>query len=128
MTDRAFPVIYARDVIGMSRFYVRLGFNAVYQFPPDDPEPGYITMQRGDATLGITTVGSPQLLIGAEVGTGPRFEMFVYVDDVDAIIGQLRASGVPVLREAADMPWGERIAYVSYPEGNPVALAFASAT
>jgi lactoylglutathione lyase len=30
---------------------------------------------------------------------------------------------VPVLRTPTDMPWGERVAYVSDPEGNPVALA-----
>jgi lactoylglutathione lyase len=28
-----------------------------------------------------------------------------------------------VLRDPADMPWGERIATVADPDGNPVALA-----
>ena len=31
-----------------------------------------------------------------------------------------------VLREPADMPWGERVAYVSDPDDNPVALAAAT--
>jgi catechol 2,3-dioxygenase-like lactoylglutathione lyase family enzyme len=36
---------------------------------------------------------------------------------------QLPPDGEPViLREAEDMPWGERIATVADPEGNPVAL------
>ncbi len=56
-------------------------------------------------------------------GIGVRFEMFVYVDDVDEAISSLRAQGMTILREAADMPWGERLAYVADPEGNPVALA-----
>ena len=30
---------------------------------------------------------------------------------------------MPVLAEPEDMPWGERMAYVSDPDGNPVALA-----
>jgi lactoylglutathione lyase len=30
-----------------------------------------------------------------------------------------------VLREPADMPWGERVAYLADPEGNVVALAAA---
>ena len=34
-----------------------------------------------------------------------------------------RAAGHPVLQEPATMPWGERQAYLSDPEGNPVALA-----
>ena len=49
--------------------------------------------------------------------------MFVYVDDVDDAVEGLRATGAAVLREPADMPWGERVAYVSDPDGNPVALA-----
>jgi lactoylglutathione lyase len=47
----------------------------------------------------------------------------VYVDELDRLMGELRAAGVTVLREPAEMPWGERVAYVTDPEGNPVALA-----
>jgi lactoylglutathione lyase len=45
----------------------------------------------------------------------------VYVEDVDATVAALRDAAI--LREPADMPWGERVAYVSDPEGNVVALA-----
>jgi lactoylglutathione lyase len=45
------------------------------------------------------------------------------VDEVDRLVEELRAGGVNVLREPADMPWGERVAYVTDPDGNPVALA-----
>jgi lactoylglutathione lyase len=31
--------------------------------------------------------------------------------------------GGSVLREAADMPWGERVGFVADPEGNVVSLA-----
>jgi lactoylglutathione lyase len=123
VTDRAFPVFYARDVASMARFYEWLGFAIVYQFPPDDDDPGYVTMQRGDSSLGITTVASPELLIGVTVGTAPRFEMFVYVEGVDTTVRDLRAAGLSVLKQPQDMPWGERLAYVADPKGNPVALA-----
>jgi lactoylglutathione lyase len=49
--------------------------------------------------------------------------MFVYVTDVDSLVGELRAEGVVVLAEPAHMPWAERIASVADPDGNPVALA-----
>ena len=52
-----------------------------------------------------------------------RFELFVYVDGVDKLVEELRAASVTVLREPADMPWGERVAYVTDPDDNPVALA-----
>jgi lactoylglutathione lyase len=46
--------------------------------------------------------------------------LFVYVDDVDAAVALLAA---PVLRAPEDMFWGERVAWVADPDGNPVALA-----
>jgi hypothetical protein len=49
--------------------------------------------------------------------------MYVYVDDVDDVVAQLRAEAVRVLKDPADMPWGERIATIADPDGNPVALS-----
>jgi lactoylglutathione lyase len=57
------------------------------------------------------------------MGDGPRFETFVYTGDVDRLVADLRAEGVTVLRDPADMPWGEPIGTVADPDGNPVALA-----
>jgi len=48
--------------------------------------------------------------------------MYVYVEDLEAAVARLTAAAVTILREAEDMPWGERIATVTDPEGNPVAL------
>lgn len=59
---------------------------------------------------------------GMSMGDGPRFEMYVYVSDLDEAVRGLADADVPVLREPEDMPWGERIATVADPEGNPVAL------
>ena len=124
---RAFPVIYARDVTRTVEFYERLlGFERRYQFPPDG-EPGYVGLRRDDADLGVVHESSPRQMIGARMGDGPRFELFVYVDDVDSAIRSMQAADVPVLREPEDMPWGERIAFVADPEGNPVTLATPSA-
>jgi lactoylglutathione lyase len=56
------------------------------------------------------------------MGNGPRFEMYLYVADLDGLVARLRGVGVRVLRDPEDMPWGERIATVADTEGNPVAL------
>jgi lactoylglutathione lyase len=48
--------------------------------------------------------------------------MYLYVDDLDGLVLQLGDAGVVVLREPEVMPWGERIAAVADPDGNPVAL------
>ncbi len=50
------------------------------------------------------------------------------VDDLDATLAELRERGTRVLLDADDMPWGERVAYVTDPDGNPVALAAPVAT
>ena len=119
---RAFPVIYAQDVARTVAFYERLGFEERFRLPPEG-EAGYVGLCRGDAELAVVTIDSPRQLLGVGVGQGPRFELFIYVDDVDQSAGQLQASGATVLRQPEDMFWGERVAYIADPEGNPVALA-----
>ena len=122
MARRAFPIVYARDVEASVRFYAALGFEEHFRLA-DDGAPGYVGLRRGDSELGVVTVESPRRLLRAEPGSAPSFELFVHVDDVDAEVDALRSSGVAVLREPEDMFWGERLAYVADPDGNPVALA-----
>lgn len=122
MADRAFPVIFAERVGATSGFYERLGFERHFQLPPDG-EPGYVGLRRGGYELAVVSTEWPRDNYGRGPGPGVRFEMFVYVDDVDAAVDRARAAGSEVLREPADMPWGERVGYVTDPEGNPVALA-----
>jgi lactoylglutathione lyase len=122
VAGRAFPVIYARDVAGTADFYRSLGFEEHFRLP-DEGAAGYIGLRRGAHELAITTTDSPEQLIGIEVGSKPRFEMFVYVDDVDAAVAAVRAARGRILKEPQDMFWGERVAWVADPEGNPVALA-----
>ena len=118
----SFPAIYATDLRAAVRFYERLGFAQDYHFPEDDP--GYFGLSRGTSRLGLVKRDWPEQQLGIRVGSEPRFELWVYVEDVDAILASLRVAGASVLREAEDMPWGERIAHVADPDGNPVVIAF----
>jgi lactoylglutathione lyase len=120
---RAFPVLYAKDVDAVAAFYVRLGFEEHFRMPSPDGSTGYVGLRRDGAELAVTTEDSPRTLAGVEPGPGPRHELFVYVRDVDVTVSALRAAGAPVVREPADMPWGERVAWVCDPEGNLVSLA-----
>lgn len=119
---RALLVIYARDVPLLRAFYQRLGFEQTYEFPAEDGTAGFVGLRRGAFDMGIVTTASPEQLAGVEVGTKPRFELYVFVDDVDASVEALRSTGVEVLREPEDMPWGDRAAYLCDPEGNVVTL------
>jgi lactoylglutathione lyase len=125
MALRAFPVLYAKDVEAVAAFYVHLGFQEHFRMPGQDGSPGYIGLRRDGAELAVTTEESPRMLAGVEPGQGPRHELFVYVDDVDHAVSELRSGGTAVLREPTNMPWGERVAFVTDPEGNVVSLAAA---
>lgn len=121
---RAFPVIYAHEVQPMVDFYEELGFSISFRLP-EEGEAGYVTMGRDEAELAIVDAEWPARQTSLEMGIDPRFEMFVYVDDLEGTVEALRARGAPVIQEPADQPWGERTAYVTDPEGNPVSLALA---
>jgi len=126
MALRAFPVIYAKEVDRVAAFYVGLGFEEHFRLPDETGNVGFIALHRDSAELGVTSEASPRMLAGVEPGPGPRHEFFVYVDDVDVTFTQLRDAGSVTLREPADMPWGERLAFVRDPEGNVVTLAMAA--
>jgi lactoylglutathione lyase len=112
MSDRAFPIIVVSDLPATRAFYERLGFEQTYQFPAEG-EAGFVSMQRGDSSIGIGAGGDD-----AE----HRFAYWVYVDDVDATVERLRAAGAPIVAEPEDQPWGERLAQTRDPHGNLVYL------
>ena len=55
--------------------------------------------------------------------TGHRIELCVYVDDVDATYAEAGERGFEQVVEPADMPWGERVAWIADPDGNLLMLA-----
>jgi lactoylglutathione lyase len=123
MPGQAFPVIYSADVERSAAFYAALlDFKELFRYPPEGAA-GYVGLRRGDDRLGVVAAGWSEERLGIAVGSGPRFELYTYVDVVDDALAAARAAGAPVLREAEDMPWGERVAVVADPDGNPVALA-----
>jgi lactoylglutathione lyase len=122
MALRAFPVLHAKDVEAVAGFHYRLGFKEQSRLPSPDGSPGFIGLSRDNAELAVTTEDSPRQLAGVEPGEGPRGELFVYVADVDRTVDELREAGVGLLREPTDMPRGERVAFVTDPEGNVVTL------
>jgi lactoylglutathione lyase len=122
MALRAFPVAYASDVEAVASFWELLGFRRHVQLPPEG-EPGYVGLMRdGASELAVTHKQWAVDRYGLSAGTGPRFEMYVYVNNLETTLERLAGAQVAVLREPEDMPWGERIATVSDPEGNPVTL------
>ncbi|MFJ4778898.1 VOC family protein [Streptomyces sp. NPDC088762] len=126
--ERAFPLIFAERVSDTAAFYEKLGFTRHSRNPPTG-EPTYVGLRRGTAEIAVVNASWPADQYGGTAGgQGLRFEMFVLVGDLDTTLEKLAADGTPRLRGPVDMPWGERIAYVADPDGNPVALASSTHT
>jgi lactoylglutathione lyase len=117
MFDELFPILTTPDVGAALGFYRDLlGARVVYQFPPDG-EPGYVGLTLGSSHFGIARQEVPGPTANA------RFTLWVYTVDCDAGVERLRSAGVTVVAEPADQTWGERMATVVDPDGNPVIVA-----
>ena len=118
MATELFPIIATRDIDRSLAFYRDgLGARVTYEFPDEDGAPVYVGLTIGGSSLGIgleTALADPPL---------PRpISLWVYVDDCDGVVDDLRSRGVPVTEEPTDRPWGERVARVLDPDGNEVII------
>jgi lactoylglutathione lyase len=92
------------------------GATVTYQFPADgDPE--YVGLALGRSHLGIGQQTEPGH------AANDRISLWVYAQDCDLALERLRASGVRIVHEPIDQPWGERMATVVDPDGNRVIVA-----
>jgi lactoylglutathione lyase len=114
-------VIYANDVGRTADFWERLGFERVIALPSES-DPGYVGLRRGTTEIAVIVWDWAAQHYGLKSPAGPRFEMYVYVDDLDALVTDLGNAGTNILAAAADMPSGERVATIADPDGNPVTL------
>lgn len=120
-----FPIVYARDLPRVVRFYRDLvGMTESFRYPSEG-EPVYVTLTWGAGSLGIGTYDVTPGLEARDLrlpSGGRGFELCIYVPDVDATVARLQADGATMLVAPVDQPWGERLAYVRDPEGNTVML------
>jgi len=58
----------------------------------------------------------PGVVAGSDAGS--RFQLSIWVDDVDAVCGDLEKRGVRLLSGPADKEWGMRVATFTDPAGH----------
>jgi len=106
----AAPIFGVADMQRSLRFYRDLlGFEVAYAFPAEG-EPEFASLEvEGGGSIGISTADQPVQAATTAI--------WLYCDDVDAAIGELREAGVPIVAEPADQPWGERVGSVADPDG-----------
>ena len=76
----------------VATFPGRLGFVEYFRMTGPDGVIGFTGLRRTGAELAVTTDDSPRALAGVEPGPGPRQELFVYLEDADRPIAELRTA------------------------------------
>lgn len=110
------PVIMTAGVDALVGFYTQLfGAEEIFRVPAEGPA-FYLGLRIGDTDLGL--VAKPD----QETGAAPRILLSIGVDDVDETLGRVTALGGSVGGSPNDMPWGQRVAHIQDPDGNPVNL------
>lgn len=76
----------------------------------------------GDTVINLLRVTeAPDLIEPARVAgpeAGGRFQITIWVDNVDATVADLRARGVTLVNGPLDRPWGQRTAAFVDPAGH----------
>ncbi|ORA10946.1 hypothetical protein BST14_19500 [Mycobacterium arosiense ATCC BAA-1401 = DSM 45069] len=105
-------------------FWERLGFERVVALPSNS-DPHYVSLRHGRSEVAVVVWDWAAQQYGLKSPAGPRFEMYVYVDDLDALVTDLDNAGINILATAADVSGGGRVATIEDPNGNPVTLCLA---
>jgi lactoylglutathione lyase len=104
-----FAILEVSDLQRSLRFYRGLlGFDLTYSFPSEE-EPQFVALEVDGGGLGLAAADGPVESASTAI--------WVYTDDVDAAVADLRSAGVRVIAEPADQPWGERVASLADPDG-----------
>ncbi|WP_069174223.1 VOC family protein [Streptomyces griseus] len=110
------PVIITADQDVLLGFYTKLfGAEEVSRVPAEGPA-FYVGLRIGDSDLGLVADEN------AGNRESPRILLSIDVDDVDETLGRVVALGGSVRGGPDDMPWGQRVAHIQDPDGNPVNL------
>ncbi|MFE9988413.1 VOC family protein [Streptomyces sp. NPDC005381] len=110
------PVIVTADQDALLGFYAKLfGAEESFRVPAEGPA-FYVGLRIGDSDLGLVARGD------AATGAASRILLSIDVDDVDETLARVAALGGSVSGGPNDMPWGQRVAHIKDPDGNPVNL------
>lgn len=110
------PILCTHDIERLSSFYTEL-FGAEEEVRvPGKKGPFFVTLRFGGG--GLTLVDAKQ---GAKAAPG-RVIVAVFVNNVDDVLPRVESAGGKVAGPAKNMAWGQRVAHITDPDGNPLNL------
>lgn len=119
MAERSvFPIINCTSIAPMHWFYAHVfGGEVAYRFPPEG-EPVYLTLKVGDGQIALGLGNDPAMYGETPLpASGHAVDICLYVADLDAAVAAADSAGGAAVTPPADMPWGERVAYLRDPQG-----------
>ena len=112
-----YTILYVDDVKGSLKFYQQtFGFQIAFLHDSGD----YGELKTGDTQLAFSAKSLMRSLgktPGEASSQSPIFELAFESDDVDRDFAKAVAAGAQPVSEPADQPWGQRISYVTDPNG-----------
>jgi PhnB protein len=120
----ATPYLSVKDAASAIEFYKKaFGAREVMRMPQPDGKIGHAEVRIGDAPIMLAdefpemNFRSPQSLGGTPVN------IVVYVNDVDALVGQAVDAGAKLSKPVADQFYGDRVGMLEDPFGHSWSFA-----
>ena len=109
--------LFVKDLAAAKQFY-----RDVFQLPVFFEDDNSTVFKFGDTLVNLLEASEAFALVApANVATpdaGVRFQFTLGVDDVDAMVDELKSRGVELLNGPIDRPWGLRTASFRDPGGH----------
>jgi uncharacterized glyoxalase superfamily protein PhnB len=114
MFKSAIPVLHVSSSAAALEFYCeRLGFRQEFAYRIDEakPDPCYMGLTRDGVKLHLSSFSGDGVSGGV---------VFLLVEDVDRLYGELLAKGVPIALKPTNQSWGNREMYLKDTDGNSI--------
>ncbi|SHH25852.1 VOC family protein [Cognatishimia maritima] len=112
-----YNILYVEDVPATLKFYkTAFGFEIGFLHDSND----YGELVTGETKLAFSAKSLMRSLgktPGEASSQSPVFELAFETDDVDGDFAKAVAAGAQPVSEPSDQPWGQRISYVTDPNG-----------
>ena len=109
--------LFVEDLAAAKRFY-----SEVFRFPVFFEDDNSAVFKFGDTLVNLLDVSEAHALVApaavATADAGVRFQFTLGVEDVDAMVDELKRRGVELLNGPMDRPWGIRTASFRDPGGH----------
>ena len=109
--------LFVEDLPAAKRFY-----SDVFRLPVHFEDDSSTVFKFGDTLVNLLETSEAPALVApatvANLDAGVRFQFTLAVDDVDAMVEELKSRGVDLLNGPMDRPWGIRTASFRDPGGH----------